>query len=313
MSDIARKTPDGFRPLDPRLSAEVLAWVAELRTIWCAAGLSMHGFASLHPIDKGTISRYLNGQRVPRDRWFLDKLLAIQADNGQPVTPAAREHMTNLHLRALAVAHPHEYRVRLISEELEIALTSRQEAQRYARSLEEQLVERNRLVQELTDDKGRLRAAWDAERATAQAVFDELTREVNEITGQLHLAWQQASHAEQRCLQLEELLDRLDARATFTADVLNDRETQVLRQMAEGRSNLGIAQELSLSPRAVETHITSVFAKLGLPQSDAENNRVRAVLAFLAQRDIGPPRELGSSVTEPGRDALSDGYGIAQQ
>jgi DNA-binding NarL/FixJ family response regulator len=64
-------------------------------------------------------------------------------------------------------------------------------------------------------------------------------------------------------------------------DTLNERETAVLRQMAEGRSNLGIAKELYLSARTVETHVTNVFTKLGLTPSDTENNRVRAVLTFL--------------------------------
>ena len=67
---------------------------------------------------------------------------------------------------------------------------------------------------------------------------------------------------------------------------LNERELEVLRHMAEGRSNLGIARELFLSARTVETHVSSVFTKLGLIQSDTENNRVRAVLAFL--RSGGP-------------------------
>jgi DNA-binding NarL/FixJ family response regulator len=67
---------------------------------------------------------------------------------------------------------------------------------------------------------------------------------------------------------------------------LNERELEVLRHMAEGRSNLGIARELFLSARTVETHVSSVFTKLGLTQSDTENNRVRAVLAFL--RSGGP-------------------------
>jgi DNA-binding NarL/FixJ family response regulator len=55
--------------------------------------------------------------------------------------------------------------------------------------------------------------------------------------------------------------------------------------MAEGRSNLGIAKQLSLSARTVETHITSVFTKLGLDQTDNDNNRVRAVLTFLRSAD----------------------------
>lgn len=73
---------------------------------------------------------------------------------------------------------------------------------------------------------------------------------------------------------------RRDRRSSKT-EALNDRESAVLRLMAEGRSNLGIARELFLSARTVETHVTNVFSKLGLAPSDNENNRVRAVLAFL--------------------------------
>jgi DNA-binding NarL/FixJ family response regulator len=75
------------------------------------------------------------------------------------------------------------------------------------------------------------------------------------------------------------LLDRRQKPTMMST--LNKRELDVLRHMAEGRSNLGIARELFLSARTVETHVTSVFTKLGLTQSDTENNRVRAVLAFL--------------------------------
>ena len=82
------------------------------------------------------------------------------------------------------------------------------------------------------------------------------------------------------------LLDRKAKPSTM--QTLNERELAVLRHMAEGRSNLGIAKELFLSARTVETHVTSVFTKLGLTQSDTENNRVRAVLTFL--RSAGPER-----------------------
>jgi hypothetical protein len=205
MSDIARRSQADLKPLDPGLSAEILIWVSELRVIWAATGLSLNQFTALHsPIDKGTISRYLNGRRVPRDPWFLDKLLAVQADNGQPVTPAVREHLTTLHLRALEAAHPHEYRVRLVHDELKIALTGKREAERYARDLEGQLIERNRQVTELVEDKTRLQTAWDAD-------YLRLTREINEITDQLGLARDRACEAEQRCQQLEDLLNHLDA------------------------------------------------------------------------------------------------------
>lgn len=64
-------------------------------------------------------------------------------------------------------------------------------------------------------------------------------------------------------------------------DALNERERSILRLMAEGRSNRGIADELYLSHRTVEANVTSIFSKLGLDQSSTENNRVRAVLALL--------------------------------
>ena len=70
-------------------------------------------------------------------------------------------------------------------------------------------------------------------------------------------------------------------RSTGTIDTLNPREREVLSRMAQGRSNVGIAKDLFLSPRTVETHVTSVFAKLGLSATDTDNNRVRAVLAYL--------------------------------
>ncbi|HTX28874.1 MAG TPA: response regulator transcription factor [Streptosporangiaceae bacterium] len=64
-------------------------------------------------------------------------------------------------------------------------------------------------------------------------------------------------------------------------DALNEREREILRHMAEGRSNLGIAKEVFLSARTVEAHVTSIFIKLGLDQAETDNNRVRAVLAYL--------------------------------
>lgn len=70
-------------------------------------------------------------------------------------------------------------------------------------------------------------------------------------------------------------------RSASRIDALNPRERDVLARMAEGRSNVGIAKDLFLSPRTVEAHVTSVFAKLGLDQTDTDNNRVRAVLTFL--------------------------------
>jgi DNA-binding NarL/FixJ family response regulator len=62
---------------------------------------------------------------------------------------------------------------------------------------------------------------------------------------------------------------------------LTPREREVLTLMAEGRSNAAIAAGLVVSPGAVEKHVASIFAKLGLPPSDTDNRRVLAVLRYL--------------------------------
>jgi DNA-binding NarL/FixJ family response regulator len=62
---------------------------------------------------------------------------------------------------------------------------------------------------------------------------------------------------------------------------LTPRERDVLALMAEGRSNAGIAAALFVSARVVEKHVASIFGKLGLPPSEADNRRVLAVLRYL--------------------------------
>ncbi len=62
---------------------------------------------------------------------------------------------------------------------------------------------------------------------------------------------------------------------------LTPREREVLGLMAEGRSNRAIAAALVVSERAVEKHVTSIFAKLNLPPAAEDHRRVLAVLAFL--------------------------------
>ena len=62
---------------------------------------------------------------------------------------------------------------------------------------------------------------------------------------------------------------------------LTPREREVLGLMAEGRTNAGIAKRLFLTEKTVETHVRSIFSKLGLLASGDDHRRVLAALAYL--------------------------------
>jgi DNA-binding NarL/FixJ family response regulator len=64
------------------------------------------------------------------------------------------------------------------------------------------------------------------------------------------------------------------------------RELEVLALMAEGRSNQAVAERLGVTERAVQKHITSIFQRLELGQSDDDHRRVLAVLAFLSAHPV---------------------------
>jgi DNA-binding NarL/FixJ family response regulator len=67
--------------------------------------------------------------------------------------------------------------------------------------------------------------------------------------------------------------------------LLTSRELATLAAMAEGKSNLGIAQALLVSQASVEKYVTAIFRKLRIAPADTEHRRVQAVLTFLRADD----------------------------
>jgi DNA-binding NarL/FixJ family response regulator len=82
-------------------------------------------------------------------------------------------------------------------------------------------------------------------------------------------------------LDPEVVAQLLGRRGQDPLDRLTPREREVLGQMAQGRSNNAIARELIVTERAIEKHVTSIFAKLGLNSAQDGHRRVLAVLRYL--------------------------------
>lgn len=102
------------------------------------------------------------------------------------------------------------------------------------------------------------------------AHFDELSDAVHQVAGGGTIL---------DPLVVEALLAQPRSAAALSR--LSPREREVLAELATGFSNRTVAQRLVLSQRAVEKHINSIFAKLGLTVDDSVDRRVKAVLMFL--------------------------------
>jgi DNA-binding NarL/FixJ family response regulator len=85
-------------------------------------------------------------------------------------------------------------------------------------------------------------------------------------------------------LDPEVVAQLLVSRRSDPLTALTPREREVLSLMAEGRSNAAIADQLVVTGGAVEKHISSIFAKINLPDLGSDNRRVLAVLTWLKSR-----------------------------
>ncbi len=80
-----------------------------------------------------------------------------------------------------------------------------------------------------------------------------------------------------------QLLDRRRARAGSVLRALTERQFEVLTLVAEGLSNAGVAERLDITTRTVDTHLTALYAALGLHADEGHNLRVEAALAYLRE------------------------------
>ncbi len=84
---------------------------------------------------------------------------------------------------------------------------------------------------------------------------------------------------------VDELVRARSQERSSGLSLLTARESQILAEMAQGKSNSAIAAALFVTERAVEKHTNSIFAKLGLSEEKDVNRRVKAVLLYLSHME----------------------------
>ena len=93
---------------------------------------------------------------------------------------------------------------------------------------------------------------------------------------------------------VDALVSRRARLQTSPLSRLTPRELDVLREMAQGRGNAGIAGALHLSESSVEKHVNAIFAKLDLASEQQVHRRVAAVLTFLRDAGLRQRQEPGT-------------------
>ncbi len=115
-------------------------------------------------------------------------------------------------------------------------------------------------------------------------LLKERVADLDELVGAVHAV---AAGGSKIDAQVVEELVSGRRKAPSELDRLTPRETEVLAEMAQGKSNGAIAATLVLSERAVEKHTNSIFSKLGLTEEPDVNRRVKAVIMYLDGRSGG--------------------------
>jgi DNA-binding NarL/FixJ family response regulator len=101
------------------------------------------------------------------------------------------------------------------------------------------------------------------------------------------------------------VVTHLMSRSTGRLSELSPRELEVLERLARGCSNAAVAEDLVVSERTVDAHVSSIFAKLGLPPAPDVNRRVQAALAWLEETAAASDSAVGPASAEPGRPSAA--------
>jgi len=131
-------------------------------------------------------------------------------------------------------------------------------------------------------DPGYVRSLLESGSAGRGYLLKDHVSDVDELVAAVTTVAQGGSVVDPRVI--DHLVKVGVSRGNANVARLSARELEVLAEMSRGHNNSAIAASLFISQRAVEKHINSIFAKLGLPEARDAHRRVKAVLLFLADQ-----------------------------
>lgn len=219
MTEVARP---GGRRTEVELSqlSEVAALATELTKLFKGLEIPQQQYAVRVTMDKSTVSRYLNGRRVPTQD-FIDRLFVeLERHRGVAITQEARSTIRRMRMIALKVTDPQTFELEDLRDQVDRSHRRIRQLMRQQEALELLLDHKEEDAKNYKDQLELLRSDWIAENRETEASALEVSREnerikeekknlqqeIEELKDQLSQLAEQRIDVEERCAELEERL-----------------------------------------------------------------------------------------------------------
>lgn len=267
-----RGTAGVLSALSEDVAAEKRALAESLRELFTALDMSIRRYAARHHLDTSTVSRYLQGKRVPQ--WsFVTQLMDDLRENGRPPTPDVVELLRVQHGRALGDGSPRQklqelqHQLALADQRSQMAEKRRRQLTRMLRDQKRELskthtkllrLDREREEQQYAHEAAVV--AWEGHYDSLREQRDQLRVEVGALNEELVRARDEVSAAEQQCAELERELATAEQRlgkaesGLFLVEALEtvDRTTSV-PELVELVTRLNTAARMTVATELVKS------------------------------------------------------------
>ncbi|WP_328837741.1 helix-turn-helix domain-containing protein [Streptomyces europaeiscabiei] len=294
-------------PLSEGVPPEARELAAELRSFFQSLDISVRRYAARCNYDPATISRYLNGKRVPPWSFIQGLLTEVAEHRGYPVKQGALEVVRRLHRSALQTSNKHLHKVQVLQDKLAEADKEYKRAELREKALLEAMETRQRRIATLEVETLELNSSILEERNKSESLqrqveliapteeeLSKLRAEVRELKEQLVRAHELSEQAEARCEELEEQLREAEEGARSGQEAREQEQLgAALREAAEARS---LADRLrdELEELRKETKAKKPNRSTPSAQPDSKNPTSEKLLTEMVLSK--PPKELATEL-----------------
>ncbi|WTC82120.1 chromosomal replication initiator protein DnaA [Streptomyces sp. NBC_01637] len=253
-----------LEPLGGHLPDESRVLADALRSIFSALGISVRRYAVRRHRDAGSISRFLNGTRIPPWDFVVELLNDVAEQQRAAPTPEAMEHLREMHRRALASSGSPAHRVQLLEDQLADADRQARRSAVRERALEDALLDTQHRAADLEVQIGQLHAHHDRDRGEAEKALQLHEDRVADLLKERHALMEQVQTLEEELTDAHERRIRADQRCAEL-----ERQLSAAESSTSGSSRS--EDEAAVNVQAIET--THMYPRyVGIEENESQSS-----------------------------------------